>query len=165
MPGLTQERLHTLFTYNTLEGHLYTKHRQGAIAGEKAGWSNPNHYISIMVDRKVYLEHRLVWLFVYGTFPEKHIDHIDQNKHNNRLENLREVTQQTNSKNCSISKNNKSGMLGVSWHKQANKWRAYIMVDKKHIHLGLFTDKDKAISTRKQAEITYDFHPNHGKMK
>jgi hypothetical protein len=65
-------------------------------------------------------------------------------------------------KNQRKCKNNTSGVTGVNWDKQTNKWRAEIMVNRKGIKLGRFTELQDAIQVRKQAEIDYGFHPNHG---
>ena len=85
----------------------------------------------------------------------KWYDHIDGDPRNCRRENLRPATIQENSRNRGLKSNNTSGVAGVSWHKKTNKWTAYIGVDKKHIYLGEFVDKQDAIKTRLQAEAKY----------
>lgn len=94
---------------------------------------------------------------------DKVIDHANRNKLDCRKVNLRICTVAENNKNKSIGKRNKSGVVGVSWHKRENKWRAYINVDNKHIHLGYFTDKEEAIKARLQAEKEYfgDYAPTN----
>ena len=91
------------------------------------------------------------------------VDHIDGNESNNRLSNLRVVTKQENSRNRATSKNNTSGTTGVHYAKSECKWRAAIMVDRKTISLGDYTNKDDAIKARKAAEVKYGFHENHGR--
>lgn len=83
------------------------------------------------------------------------VDHFDRNKLNNLTENLRQATYQDNARNISIPKDNTSGVIGVSWHKTTNQWRAYIVVNKKQIHLGNFTNKNDAIQARRDAEGKY----------
>ena len=83
------------------------------------------------------------------------VDHINHNKLDNRKENLRLCSNSENCKNRNIAKNNKSGVTGVTWSKQMNKWKANIGVDNKLIHLGFFSDKEKAIEARKEAELLY----------
>jgi len=68
-----------------------------------------------------------------------------------------------NAKNLPLYVNNTSGIMGVSFHRRQRKWNARIMVDKKPIHLGSLTTMEKAIEARKEAEIKYGFHYNHGK--
>lgn len=84
-----------------------------------------------------------------------HVDHIDGNKLNNTRNNLRLVTGQQNSFNRSAGKNNTSGYKGVSWSKVSKKWRAYITVNCKQIHLGLFDSKEDARAAHIEAQIKY----------
>ena len=83
------------------------------------------------------------------------VDHINHNTLDNRKENLRICTQHQNTMNCSLSINNKSGCAGVSFSSKLNKWRSYIMVNRKQIHLGCFENIEDAISIRKEAEERY----------
>lgn len=97
---------------------------------------------------KIILLHRLIT----NCPKDKVVDHANRNKVDCRKVNLRICTQLENNKNKSISKRNKSGVVGVSWHKRENKWRAQITVDHKTIYLGDFTNKEEAIKARLQAE-------------
>jgi hypothetical protein len=85
----------------------------------------------------------------------KYCDHIDHNPLNNRRLNLRLATMEQNGQNISIYKNNKSGVIGVGWSNERNKWRAYIKADNKHLHIGYFDNKDDAIRARLNAENKY----------
>ena len=76
-------------------------------------------------------------------------------KYDNRRENLRICTQQQNTYNSKIRKNNTSGIIGIYWHKINKNWISYITINYKHINLGSFTDKEDAIKARKDAEIKY----------
>jgi hypothetical protein len=83
-------------------------------------------------------------------------DHIDRdNPLDNRKSNLRKATTSEQCQNRSVPKNNTSGIIGVQWNKDHQKWRAYIGVDHKKIYLGLFTDKNEAIKARLKAELKY----------
>jgi predicted component of type VI protein secretion system len=84
-----------------------------------------------------------------------HHDHADRNELNNRKYNLRPATTQENARNHNRQKNNTSGVIGVGWLVQQNKWRAYIYIDKKHIGLGTFDNKNDAIIARLKAEQKY----------
>lgn len=99
---------------------------------------------------------------VTGKFPE-FIDHINHNKEDNRWENLREVTRTENNRNVPISKNNTTGITGISLHKPTKKYRAYISRGSKQIHLGLFESINDAVQVRQKALIDLGFHSNHGK--
>ena len=85
----------------------------------------------------------------------KQTDHINRDKTDNRRSNLRECTTAQNAMNSSLRRTNTSGVTGVSWHKGAGKWRARIMIDGKHMHIGYFSDKADAIAARRAAEIKY----------
>jgi len=117
-----------------------------------------------MFQRRHYLAHRLAWFYVYGEFPTM-IDHIDGNRTNNKISNLRQVSSKENQCNLTIAANNTSGITGVSFSKERSKWEAKIQIDGKTIHLGRYLDKEDAILARKQGEVKYEFHKNHGKSK
>lgn len=82
-------------------------------------------------------------------------DHIDRNPFNNQKNNLRAVTQKENCYNRSISQKNTSGIIGVSWKKDKQKWKAYLTIDTKQKHLGYFVDKTDAIVARLRGEMKY----------
>lgn len=105
----------------------------------------------------------VIYIYIYGEFPQDQIDHIDHNRTNNAILNLRTVKSRENQLNCSVSRNSKTGVNGVSVHKGTGKYRAYIMVNRKQIYLGLFDTLEEAKQARKEADIKYGFHKNHGK--
>ena len=129
----------------------------------QAGYVRPAGYVDVLVFGVGYKAHRIIWLWCNGEMP-KTIDHINGIPSDNRIKNLRSVSQGENQKNLSIRTDNTSGNIGVLWHKSAKKWQARIYVNGKHKHLGYFSDKNEAIKTRKQAEIDYGYHENHGKV-
>jgi hypothetical protein len=177
-PLPSAEMLHRLLEYRPVSGSLI--HRPRSVdefpdlraskiwntryAGKEAGTIAVNGYVLVRVKGVSYQAHRLIWKMVYGYDP-KTIDHIDGTPNNNRISNLRECDQATNSKNSSIQSNNTSGRTGVSWDKAKQKWLAYIRVDKKHKFLGYFDDFDMAASVRADAEKKYGFHENHGRAR
>lgn len=85
----------------------------------------------------------------------KNYDHEDRNPLNNQKNNLRPATISDNMSNRSVFKNNKSGVTGVFWNKNLNKWTAYIKKHNKQYHLGVFEHKEDAIVARLKAEIKY----------
>lgn len=119
-------------------------------------------YVQMQFKYKGYAAHRVIWLWVTGSFPEKEIDHIDGNGTNNRWSNLREVTRHQNGKNMRKRSSTLPNRTGVYWRKRINKWVVQIMVDRKHIHGGYFVDEQEAIAARKALEVEYGFHGNHG---
>ena len=130
--------------------------------GDVAGWRNPTGYIRMKVGGKLYLAHRLAFLYMTGKWPEDQVDHINHIRDDNRWCNLREVSHQENHKNQSKPKSNTSGVTGVCWCKRYKKWKAQIKVEGKVKNLGSFTSKEDATKARKEAEIKYGFHDNHG---
>lgn len=102
-------------------------------------------YVNITIDNKHYFAHRLAWLYVNGIMPTYEIDHINGVKHDNRIVNLREVTSSGNKQNrLRCSKNSLTGMLGVHFHKQMNKFTSSIFYNGKANHLGTFSTKEDA---------------------
>lgn len=110
------------------------------------------------------LAHRVVWALTNGKWPST-IDHINGDKSDNRLVNLRSVTQQENCKNSKRPKNNTSGAVGVCWDSQHNKWRSSITVNRKTRYIGLFSDIAEAVAARERASRDHGFHENHGRCE
>jgi len=152
-----------LINKNSYGGKVKIGKKAGTLltTGKNKGW-NQKSYWYIGINRQRYLAHRLAWFYMKGAWP-KEIDHIDHNGLNNKWFNLREVTHKENSKNTTLNRNNKSGYTGVTWYKAYNKWTAQIMVNGKCKGLGYFIDINDAITARKNGEIKYKFHKNHGK--
>ena len=156
---ITQEELKKYFTYDEKTGKFYhkTNYGKGRI-GQEAGTINKKGYLIIGFGNQSYRAHKLAWLYVYGYLPELQIDHIDRNKLNNAISNLREVTNTENHHNMGVQSNNKSGCSGVIFNKQNKKWRSYIKCDKKQIELGSFDTYENAIRARHLAEYILGFH-------
>lgn len=110
--------------------------------------------------------HRVAWLLHTGSWPELHLDHINGDKQDNRIENLRQVTPAENARNQRLCSGNTSGHLGVDYRKDCpnRPWCAKIKVDRKSIYLGSYATKEEAIAARKEAERKYGFHENHGRI-
>ena len=120
-------------------------------------------YIRFVVCGHKDFGHRWAFLYMTGSFPDDMVDHINHNKLDNRWENLRPVTNQENQRNMKVPKDNTSGVVGVYWHKPAKRWLASIRVDNRLVHLGSFASFSDAVDARKNAEVLYGFHENHGK--
>lgn len=129
----------------------------GDIAGCKQ-----NIYFEIRIKTLIYKIHRLAFLYMTGIWPIYEVDHINHDSLDNRWCNLRPATHQENHKNTSIRSDNISRYTGVHWHKNRNKWTAYITINGVKKHLGYFINKIDAIEKRKKASTKYNFHPNHG---
>ena len=143
---LTQERLKELLDYDPETGVFVWKVNRGrtAKAGTPAGNKNHDGYNRIMVDGKHYMAHRLAWFYVYGVWPANELDHINRERGDNKISNLRKASRLENMWNRARHSNNTSGYAGVSWSKLHNKWRADIQVNGKGKHLGLFNTPEEA---------------------
>lgn len=144
-PDISQATLKDLLIY--VDGAFFWKIApNGRVpVGKPCGNRNKDGYLRIQVERRIYMAHHLVWLWHHGTMPKLYIDHIDRNKANNRIENLREVSHAENMQNQGTThKSNKSGFLGVSWCKKQKKWVAQIGVNKIKKYLGAFEEKELA---------------------
>lgn len=180
---ISPELLSTLLRYEPETGRLFWKERtpdafvsgkqscenicaawNGRLAGKEAFNSiNGCGYRCSSIFGVGYRASRVVWAMETGTWPKDQIDHINGMRSDDRFVNLREVSNQENSRNQKLRCTNKSGVAGVGWCKKMKKWTAKIMVDSKQIHLGMFWEKKDAISARNAAEIEHGFHPSHGR--
>ena len=131
--------------------------------GDIAGAIDGNGYRLIGIHGKRYRAHRLAWLYKTKHQPPEQIDHINGVRDDNRIINLRLASQKENMRNSSLRSDNTSGTIGIEWHKQNKRWRARITVSGKSIEIGSFLNKEDAIAARKEAEVKYGFHENHGK--
>lgn len=142
---LTHERLTALLNYCAELGIFVWKvSRRGHVhAGDRAG-RVVKGYREIKIDRVTYYEHRLAWFYITREWPKFSIDHIDQNKGNNRFSNLREATYSENLFNAKCRTRNVVGLKGVSWSTAARKWRATISAFGKYRTLGCFNSPEEA---------------------
>lgn len=163
-----QSRLQEIFNYDAKSGFLYRKintSSRGRI-GKCGHLDKSQGYHNVYVDSTRYKTHRIIWKLYYGEFDENlEIDHINGNRSDNRIVNLQAKTLQENQKNRKISINNKSGVIGVSYNKRQKVWQARIGHNNKDIHLGFYLKKKDAVKARKEAEILYGYHQNHGRKK
>lgn len=139
---------------------MYNKQYAGKEAGSKR---KDRGYIEIWILGKRLLAHRVAWFLYYGVWPEKEVDHINHITYDNRIENLREVCRVGNGRNQSKYKTNTSGITGVYFCNNRQKWCASINKDGKRKSLGRFKTKDAAIEARLIAEKELNYHQNHGK--
>ncbi len=107
------------------------------------GTNNGAGYSKFSVEGKLYFAHRLAWFYVYGEWPDGLIDHINRNKSDNRIENLRVVGHSKNGHNANLSKRNKTGYSGVT-QIQSGKYRACFVKDRKRIHIGYYDTPEQA---------------------
>lgn len=156
---LTQKELKNLLHYDPTSG-LFTwinggKGTRGK--GRMAGRINSNGYLCIVINGKEYRSGRLAFLYMAGYSPEHDVDHKDRNRANDKWSNLRHVSRQCNNRNCTISPLNTSGIKGIGWYKNKNKWEVRIGINGKRKCLGYFDSFDEAICHRLAAEQCLDW--------
>lgn len=174
---ITPELLRQLLCYEPETGKLFWLSRSRdyfTSEGQCKSWNtrfvgkeavtsiNKHGYNHGQIFARNYSAHRVAWAMHYGAWPDGQIDHINHDKLDNRINNLRVVTNKENNRNRGRATNNTSGHTGVSWHKRDQKWLASIVVDDKKKNLGRFDSKDDAIAARANASRLLGFHQNHG---
>lgn len=153
---ITQKELKEIVEYNEDTGIFTWKVDKGrAKKGDIAGSPHNNGYKQIRINKKLHLEHRLAWIYVYGKPPKNDIDHINGVRTDNSIKNLRECTRHQNLCNRTVKVKSKSGIKNVCWHKQNQTWMVKIQVKGKHIHIGCFKDIELAELVAIEARIKY----------
>ena len=162
---ISQELLKELLDYSPETGvFLWKVNRTGsAKAGTRAGVKHHTGYRYIKINGERYGEHRLVWVFVYGSIPEgAQIDHINGVRDDNKIINLRLASQgySDNNQNCGLSSNNTSGYVGVCWDSKSSKWWARIGLNYTRHFLGYYDTPEEAYEAYKKAKAElHTFNP------
>ena len=159
---ITQEYVRQVFNYK--DGDLFwnIKPNTRVRIGDKAGSQDAKGYLYLSLDRKKYPVHHIVFLYFNGYLP-KMIDHIDNIKNNNKIENLREATYSQNNRNVLLRKDNKSGIKNVFFEKWTKKWKVMLRIDGKRKCFGRYSDVDLAELVAIEARNKYHGeYANHG---
>jgi hypothetical protein len=150
----TQQEVKELFNYSDDGFLVWSVNRKRARVGNKVGAHDPSGYLRTRVNEKLHLVHRLIYLWHHGYMPEM-VDHIDGNKSNNRIENLREANRVTNQYNSKLSRMNTSGSKNVSFCAQTKKWAVKMMLFGKRRTLGRFDDIELADLVAREARAKF----------
>lgn len=166
---LTFERANELFRYEPGSGKLFWKAitTNRVRVGDEAGSPcKSTGYINVVVDGKGYTLHRIAILLSTGKYEKgTQVDHINHDRSDNRLENLRVVSHAVNMRNQSKRNTNKTGITGVIiryTQRGTKRYAANITVNYKSIFLGNYDTLEEAAAARLEAEKLYGFHENHG---
>lgn len=169
---VTPERLREILHYNPETGDLVWKRREPKTRGDNvfnAKYAGKIAFAYIGSEGYRYgcinghgrlAAHRVIWAIVHGVFPE-FIDHINGNRSDNRLANLRAVTKSQNAQNQKCRSDNTSGMMGVNWSNQHNRWRVRIQHNGKRVHVGMYDCIEEAKAAKQTVETQLGYGPNH----
>ncbi|WP_241622504.1 HNH endonuclease [Rosenbergiella australiborealis] len=147
-----------LFTHKTQRGGV----KKGSLAGNK----NKSNYVVIRINHKAYRAHRLAWLYTYGMWPTGMLDHINNDRSDNSIYNLREASNSENNQNKNLAKNNLCGIKGVFWNKHKRRWEASCSLNGKRYVLGRFKNiSDAEREVRLFREKAHGEFANHGDKK
>lgn len=141
---ITQESLKQVLSYDQETGIFTWLCNRGRnnTQGKIAGVVDRNNYLYIRIYNKKHLAHRVAWLYMYGIWPNNQIDHINGVRNDNRINNLREVT---NKENCQNRLKHKNGhLIGTTFRKDINRWVAQVNISGKQVYLGLYYTQQEA---------------------
>jgi len=162
--SLTLQKLYEMFFYCQETGLFIRKIGvKGSSAGAVSGSQMSKGYLQIGVNKRKYLAHRLAWFYVYKVWPDGQIDHINGIKTDNRIENLRCVTNKQNHENSGIKSSNSSGFRGVSFYKRDGTWTAQLTHNYKNIYLGRFATKEQAAQAAQEGRAKFFTHSSRQK--
>jgi hypothetical protein len=161
MKEITADYLRKILGYDLETGIFRWKWRKDVPKGWNTRWANKvagtliSGYICILINGQPYKAHRLAWLYVHDVWPTNETDHINSDKADNRITNLREATRQENNRNRGLRKDSSTNITDVYWHKPTQKYRAQIQAGGKRISLGYFDTLEEAAKVRAEAEIHF----------
>ena len=165
---LTQGYLKSVFEYSEHTGILLWKKEKlkGSRKSFIAGYidsSVSSGYRKICFNGSTYGAHRIIWIMVYGSAPQGEIDHVDGDRSNNAIKNLRDVSKSSNQKNAKLRSNNSTGIMGVHKLKIGGSYQVTIAKSGKRSYIGTYRDFFEACCVRKSLELKHGYHANHGR--
>lgn len=150
---LTAEMVRAALSYDAHSGaFIWRKSRPKVVAGSPAGTIQRGYWM-VHLRGEDYHAHRLAWLYVYGRWPAGDLDHINRDKLDNRIANLREASRSENCANIGVPSHNTSGFKGVSYNRMMGKWTAYIRCRGRRYHLGAFATAEAAAAAYDEAAV------------
>jgi hypothetical protein len=172
-----ENRIKELLSYNPKSGKFLWREGNAKLFKNKSSFSRwktlfsgkeamltlVDGYYSGEICGKRFLAHRVGWFLYYNEWPCSYIDHINGDRIDNRISNLRVTDKGGNARNARLRSDNTSGQPGVTWCDRDKRWNASISNNGKRCHIGNFLSKDDAIKARKEAEVKHGYHKNHGR--
>lgn len=149
------DRLHELLRLDSETGKLFWRSTGSGRKRSEAGSIDGEGYRVVTINHRPFKAHRIVFALTLGRWPVEQIDHINGIRDDNRIVNLREATSAQNKQNTGLMRTNTSGQKGVSWHKRTGTWEARIMVNRRNIILGHFTNIEAASLVYRVACLKY----------
>ncbi|WP_454863317.1 HNH endonuclease [Pseudomonas hormoni] len=162
---MTADELRLLVSYDPETGALFRKTdlAANAKAGAQITCVNSDGYIQAVIRKKFFYGHRLAWMLFYGSPPEGRIDHINGNRSDNRISNLRIASAGQNVHNTRLRKDNSSGVKGVSWHAVYRKWVARLSNNRVLVYEEYFDSLEEATNAIRVERLKHHNHfSNHG---
>lgn len=163
---ITIEELKDKLDYDPNTGVFVYKNIKGKTPGDVAGTITSDGYRRIKLNGHIYSAHQLAWFWMKHEWAVGVIDHIDGNRQNNSISNLRKVPHRVNSRNQK-ARVNSTGEQGIYWHRKLKRYRSRIVMDKKTIFEKYYREDqlELAITERQAKLLELGFHPNHGKKR
>ena len=157
MKHITQSELHSALKYDADTGlFTWVKPTSNRVKPDApAGVLKNEGYIIVGFKSRQHLAHRLAWFYSYGEWPKGEIDHINRNRQDNRLVNLRDTTRSENARNTGARPNSSSGIKGISWDKLCKRWRVQMRANGKQTYIGVFKTIEEATIAYKKFAVTY----------
>jgi len=167
----------SVFYYDDSQGALYWKIRpeesfasiraartwNSRFGNKPSGSKRSDGYFGVKFEGREYLTHRIIWVLNKGSIPAGlEVDHIDRDRSNSKIQNLRLVTRSGNQKNAPMRKDNKSGVRGLHWHSAASKWCIQIYSEKKCVTREYYSDFDEAKNRIAERRKALNFTETHG---
>jgi hypothetical protein len=152
---LTQGRLRSLLVYDPDTGVFTNRITRNprAKVGAPAGALTSEGYIAFQIGGAKIYAHRAAWLYVYGVWPDIEIDHINRQRSDNRIANLRLATRCQNGQNTGAHKRNLTGHKGVTFHARSKKWQVQLRANSKTFYVGQYAELADAVQARAIAEV------------
>lgn len=166
-PDIDLAWLRTRLRYEPDTGRFFYKiASENVKVGQEAGWVERTGYRRIRVKGEPIIASRLAWFYVNGKWPSALIDHINGDRSDNRIENLRDVTFKDNMRNRRLRADNTTGFCGVRKNLKGKKFRGFATGERREsVRTGSYDSPEEAYAELRARISTHGYHENHGAMR